>query len=647
MNGTTHHRMTQTSIKFGRVVFRTSCFGWFKMHMSHVGGALRLSVAIAMIVGLCMPALADADKGEVGTSDTKNVASGATNPNAATALGIVPPFRKATNVAIITIKGEIDAGGRFGESVMVASVERRMKTAVRAGADALVFELDTPGGEVGASLRIASLIKDSPVPNTVAWVRPRALSGGSIVALAAREIIVADPAQFGDAMPIQFGSGGVQSVDPELLKKVLPPLISDVVDSARRHNEAMAAYQRDEYLVRAIVANDMELWWVRNPKTGVEMAIDRREFEMLFPGESTEMATRLASTRQYRPMAQNIDAPGGSQKLAIVASELAAMPPTRSSARPLITEKDAGEWEVVDKIMDGSAPATFSALDLAHYNLAANVLVTATGGRTLVPIETDEQLRDFFGADHVRRLDSSWSEGLVLFLTLPIVRGVLIVLFILALFAEMSHPGAIVPGLIALAALLALLGPPLLIGMASWWEVLAIIAGIGLIGLEVFVIPGTTIAGVLGLVLLFGGLVGTFLPEGQGLFPSGPQQSGDLAWGVGTVLAALITAGVGMFFMARHFGSMPFFKHLILKGTPEEVADVSTLGIADLAGAAPVKIGQKGVAITRMGPAGRIEVDGKIIDAVSDFGFIQAGTAVRVSSVDGMRVGVERENVTK
>ncbi len=556
----------------------------------------------------------------------------------------VPSYRQAKNVAVITIKGEIDGGGRLGDSVMVSSVERRIRTAVRAGADAIVFEFDTPGGEVNASLRVASLIKDSPVANTVAWVRPRALSGGAVAALAAREIIVSDPASFGDAMPIQFGPLGAQAVkDNEILKKVLPPLISDVVDSARRHNDAMGRYQRDEFLVRAIVANDMELWWVRENSTGIEMAIDRREFELLFPGESPDGATRLASTSVgRRTQAASIpNAPGGSAKLAAVAGELAANAPTRTSVRPMLSAADAGRWTLIDKIMDGTAPATFSAQDLAHYNLAINAVSIAPGVKQLQPVETDEQLRAFFGAERVRRLDASWSEGLVLFLTNPIVRGVLIVLFILALFAEMSHPGAIIPGIISLIALMALIAPPLLIGMASWWEVLAIVVGIGLICLEAFVIPGTTVAGAAGLLLLFGGLVATFLPGGQGLFPGSQQESSSLAWGVGTVLAALVTSGVGVFFIAKHFGSLPIFGKMVLRPA-EDAASITTIGIADQSTAAPAKVGELGTALTRMAPAGRIDIDGRVIDAYSDFGFIQSGSKVRVSSVDSFRVGVER-----
>jgi membrane-bound serine protease (ClpP class) len=177
--------------------------------------------------------------------------------------------------------------------------------------------------------------------------------------------------------------------------------------------------------------------------------------------------------------------------------------------------------------------------------------------------------------------------------------------------------------------------------MASWWEILAIVAGIALICLEAFVIPGTTVAGATGLLLLFGGLVATFLPGGQGLFPGSQQESSSLAWGVGTVLAALLTSGVGVFFIAKHFGSLPIFSKMVLRPA-EDAASITTVGIADQSTAAPAKVGELGLALTRMAPAGRIDIDGRVIDAYSDFGFIQAGAKVRVSSVDAFRIGVER-----
>ena len=58
---------------------------------------------------------------------------------------------------------------------------------------------------LGATLGISNAIKSSPIKNAVAWVRPQAYSGGAIIALAAREIVVTDPGSMGDALPILMG----------------------------------------------------------------------------------------------------------------------------------------------------------------------------------------------------------------------------------------------------------------------------------------------------------------------------------------------------------------------------------------------------------------------------------------------------------
>lgn len=566
------------------------------------------------------------------------------NPTSTATSTSIPAYRKASKVAIITIRGEIDGGGRFGRSILAFSVDRRIKAAVRGGADAIVFEIDSPGGEVGAALKISSLIKECPIPNTVAWVRPQAFSGGAVVALAARELIVSDPATLGDAMPIQMGPDGVRALSPDLLKKVLPPLIADLLDSARRHNDAVGQYARDEYLMRAISATDMELWWVRNKSTGIEMAIDRSEFEMLFPGQSPGGTPRLASAPGSTPRDASVPAgptaPGGSAQLAAVDADVNARL-AKPSTRPTLTAADAGAWVLVDKILDGSAPAVFSALDMAHYNIAANRLKTPDGQVVLQPIKTDADVQAFFGASNVTRLDANWSEGLVFFLTNMWVRGVLIAIFLLALFVEMSHPGAVLPGVISLLALVLLIGPPLLIGMANWWEVVAILAGVALLAVEAFILPGFGVAGVLGLVLLFGGLLGTFVtPSGSGLFSTSGQGSSELMWGALTILASVITAGIGMYFIARHLGSIPVLNKLVLRDP--EPADVGGTMLLTQVDDAPATIGETGVTLTKMSPAGRVEIQGRVIDAVSDFGFLQAGVQVRVVSVDGIRVGVER-----
>jgi hypothetical protein len=203
----------------------------------------------------------------------------------------VPTYRQASRVVVITIEGEIDKW-------MYESVKRRMAVAEHNGADALVFEINSPGGEVLVVNALCELIKQGPIQNTVAWVNNEAYSGGAIVALACREIVMNAAAQMGAAMPVAVDPilSRLGTVDTkELQRKILPPLLANVLDSARRHNEFFHRYQRDEFLVQSIILNDLSLWWVEDTRSGQRMAIDRREFEMLFPGVSPDGPAALAS----------------------------------------------------------------------------------------------------------------------------------------------------------------------------------------------------------------------------------------------------------------------------------------------------------------------------------------------------------------
>ena len=52
--------------------------------------------------------------------------------------------------------------------------------------------------------------------------------------------------------------------------------------------------------------------------------------------------------------------------------------------------------------------------------------------------------------------------------------------------------------------------------------------------------------------------------------------------------------------------------------------------------------GRAGVAVSPLRPAGIAEIDGTRIDVVSDGSFIEAGTGIEVTRVDGNRIVVRR-----
>jgi membrane-bound ClpP family serine protease len=542
----------------------------------------------------------------------------------------VPAARQADNVAVITIEGPIDA-------VTAWSVQRRMEIAEKSGADTIVFDLNTPGGSVGAVLEICTRIKRSSI-RTIAWINPEAYSGGAYIALACKEIIVADYASFGDAAPI-FAPGGVLiQMSATERSKLTAPLLAEVVDSARRNGY-------DEKLVQTFVTLGTELWLVQNGDTGERVFIDRDEYRTLFGEDPPAGAPHLVSSGGPASVAPpappipgpSVPPPAATQpvpKPAPSESEAGAfeIPQDLRSQRPVLAPADAGKWHVLQFVTDGKGLMVLKTEDMKAYGLAS------------ATIRNDQELQTFLGAKYIRRLDASWSEGLVAFLTNIYIRGILIVIFLISLFIEMTHPGLIAPGTVAAIALITLLAPPLLINMATWWEVAAIAVGLLLIALEVFIMPGVAVPGVLGVILLFGGLLGTFIPKGSdgALFPNTPEARNDLLYGVTTIVLSVSTAAVGMYYIAKHFGSLPILGRLVLKAPGLADDDGGgLLSAMDPAPGGPLRAGAVGRAMTPLRPAGRIELGDRIIDVVADVGYIPAGSSVRVTSVSEFRVGVE------
>jgi membrane-bound ClpP family serine protease len=547
----------------------------------------------------------------------------------------IPAARAATNVAVITIHGGIDEW-------TARSVVRRIKAAEDNKAEAIVFDLDTPGGEMQAMLVIAGAIKRAGVRNTVAWVNPNAYSAGCIIALACREIVIADTAALGDALPIEVNIlTGFKPIPDAEREKFLGPVMADLIDSARRGGV-------DEVLVQGFVRRGVELWLVEHQSTGERLFVTEEQFRLAVGAAPPHDLPTLKSitgpvdprAKRQRPPARRTPAPNdppeptdmvpasptmGPVLLGQVNQEL-SLRGTPSTRPDLRAPEHAGRYRLVEYVCDGSGVLTLREPELLRYGLAA------------AKVNSDEELKAFFGAQNLARLDESWSEAAARLLSHPIAKGLLIVVFLIALFIEMTHPGLILPGCIAAGALVGLILPPLVVNMAAWWMAAAIVAGVACIGLELFITPGLGAFGVVGVVLLFGGLVGAVIGGPQGLFPTTARARGDLLIGLTTTLLSLIVAGGVIWAIARSMPRLPFFGRLVL--TEGDADDADPLFEP---AAAPLRPGQRGVAITPLRPAGRVQFGDQIVDVVADTGFIDPGTPVRVVHADGFRTTVEAD----
>src|SRR3954469_5418131 len=107
----------------------------------------------------------------------------------------------ATPAAVVGLSGQID-------EFNCHSFFKRFNEAKAAGAKTIIVDIDTWGGLVTAGLETSSFLKSQHEVHTIAYVNPRAISAGAMIAMACDEIVMADASMLGDCAPIAFKSDG-------------------------------------------------------------------------------------------------------------------------------------------------------------------------------------------------------------------------------------------------------------------------------------------------------------------------------------------------------------------------------------------------------------------------------------------------------
>ena len=230
----------------------------------------------------------------------------------------------------------------------------------------------------------------------------------------------------------------------------------------------------------------------------------------------------------------------------------------------------------------------------------------------------------------------SFLEKVIDFLINPVVSGILIMLMIGGLYFEFQSPGIGFPIAIALLAAVAYFAPLYLEGLAEHWEIMIFIAGLILIALEIFVIPGFGIAGISGLILVFAGLLLSLLQN----------VNLDFQWvKPDKIFTALTTVTVSLFsgfIISLIFGKKIFtsnsgaFKNFSL----HDIQDKEK-GFISVNPNLKYLNGKTGEAYTVLRPSGKVIIEGKIYDAVSNWGMIEKGEKIKVVKVETMQLYVE------
>ena len=225
----------------------------------------------------------------------------------------------------------------------------------------------------------------------------------------------------------------------------------------------------------------------------------------------------------------------------------------------------------------------------------------------------------------------------------PAVSGILFMIALLGIYAEVNSPGLGLPGAVAVIALSILFGSKFLIGMANWWEIAAFVLGFGLLLLEVFVIPGFGIAGISGLVLMFVALVAMMIGNPPDEWPKIPVSEWDwqqFQYHVTGMLLGFLGFLLGAYFLSRYLTRIPVASKLVL-AAPSESAATGIIGAAGPAPEPEVQVGQEGLSANQLRPAGRGMFGNQRVDVVSQGGLIEANRKIIVVAIEGNRIVVK------
>jgi membrane-bound serine protease (ClpP class) len=281
----------------------------------------------------------------------------------------------------------------------------------------------------------------------------------------------------------------------------------------------------------------------------------------------------------------------------------------------------AGPWHLVQAQTPAVYCITVSGLvenGLAMVDESAGVPGVLEKGR-LLPLSSKEAVRPA----QIITAEPNWAEGVVGFLTNPLVASLLLSLGILGLVMEIKTGAFGIGGLVSLVSLGLFFGSRFILGLAGWEEVLLL--GLGLIALavEVFILPGFGVAGVLGIAAIVGSVVLAMI--------GGHPTSGDVAQALAVLGASLFITAAVAYGWLRHLPNSGRFSGLLLKGAGHRSEGFTT------APSRPELVGLNGVALTDLRPSGAARIGEERLDVVTEGEYVPQGSPVRLVRSDGYR----------
>jgi membrane-bound serine protease (ClpP class) len=237
-----------------------------------------------------------------------------------------------------------------------------------------------------------------------------------------------------------------------------------------------------------------------------------------------------------------------------------------------------------------------------------------------------------------KEIKTTWSENLVRMLGK--FAPILMLIGFGALYMEFKTPGLSVFGVIGVFCLAVVFGSKYAVGLANYTELILLLSGFALFFAEMYLFPGTLIAGALGIVLVILALtlsLQTFtIPD-----PKMPWEFksliDNLFMTVGTAVMAIFIPLLAIRFILPH-----------LAGPAKVISDIT---LADSRSESPetkkISMGLLGIAKTPLRPTGKATFGELTLEVSSRGEFIDPGKQVEICQIQGNKILVRtKENIS-
>lgn len=232
----------------------------------------------------------------------------------------------------------------------------------------------------------------------------------------------------------------------------------------------------------------------------------------------------------------------------------------------------------------------------------------------------------------IENLEINWAEKIVRLVTDPTISSTLMTIGTLGMIIEFQIPGFGLPGIISIIAYGLFFFGKFIVNLAGWEEVILFTLGILLLATELILIPGKMIPGILGMIFIFTAL---FL---AGISPKVPFDWSfpEVQTHITNLSVVFILTLVGLILAYWWISKNPSRSPLVLQ-TELATSDgySSNENFTHL-------VGKTGVATSTLKPSGKANIDGSLVEVITDGEFIEEGSTIVVNHIEGRRIVVKQ-----